>query len=599
MPTAYSYIRFSTPDQAKGDSFRRQVEMSDAYAEKHGLEIDASLRMTDLGKSAFTGKNLTEGALGAFVKEVEDGKVERGSYLLVESLDRLSRAVVPKALRLFLALVEAGITIVTLADERAYSEESLSNDMTDIIISIVIMSRAYEESQRKADRLSRSWAQKRKLIGERALTGTCPAWLKKREDWSGFDIVEERAVIVREIFQLVHDGVGHTGVTDRLNTRKEPTWTRGKKKAQGWHSSYVAKIIENRAVIGHFQPHRMENGKRVPAGDEVKNYFPALIPEPMFLSVQNRKPRPAGKCANSVSNLFTRLAFDGYHPEARMHFGDKGTSKTGKGRWTYLVSDHRRIDPTSRKIFWRYDHFETAFLRFVEGFDWGVLAGQQRSDELTKVEGEILVLESRVEESIAQIEKLVDAVALTSDPPQALLARIKSMDLEKSIQETALKQLKQKGRRLQSQEQSLNENIDDLRKLAVNAMEQTAFEPRLRLREELRRKIERIELFPFGWPNVVQTGSDPETGEPWLKLQPPDLPSSPAQLKKLGSLRKSGFWVKFANGSSTFVTCSTPSSAINTPEMNQALTATVMEFLPSGGGKNPLQAMAEFQTSES
>ena len=34
---AYSYIRFSTPEQAEGDSLRRQLEDSIAYAEEHGL----------------------------------------------------------------------------------------------------------------------------------------------------------------------------------------------------------------------------------------------------------------------------------------------------------------------------------------------------------------------------------------------------------------------------------------------------------------------------------------------------------------------------------------------------------------------------------
>jgi len=50
MPTkAYSYIRFSTPEQAKGHSIRRQEELSAAYAEEHGLELDNSLKMTDKG----------------------------------------------------------------------------------------------------------------------------------------------------------------------------------------------------------------------------------------------------------------------------------------------------------------------------------------------------------------------------------------------------------------------------------------------------------------------------------------------------------------------------------------------------------------------
>ena len=35
-PKAYSYIRFSTPEQANGDSFRRQTELSNRYAEQGG-----------------------------------------------------------------------------------------------------------------------------------------------------------------------------------------------------------------------------------------------------------------------------------------------------------------------------------------------------------------------------------------------------------------------------------------------------------------------------------------------------------------------------------------------------------------------------------
>jgi hypothetical protein len=39
-PKAYSYIRFSTPDQEKGDSLRRQEKDAEDYAKKHGLTLD-------------------------------------------------------------------------------------------------------------------------------------------------------------------------------------------------------------------------------------------------------------------------------------------------------------------------------------------------------------------------------------------------------------------------------------------------------------------------------------------------------------------------------------------------------------------------------
>ncbi len=84
---AYSYIRFSTPAQAEGDSLRRQTEKAAAFAREHGLELDEELTFEDLGLSAYKGKNRTEGALGKFIIEVDGGRIPKGSYLLVESLD--------------------------------------------------------------------------------------------------------------------------------------------------------------------------------------------------------------------------------------------------------------------------------------------------------------------------------------------------------------------------------------------------------------------------------------------------------------------------------------------------------------------------------
>ena len=57
-PYAYSYVRFSTPEQARGESFRRQIEAARAYAAKNGLVLDESFR--DEGVSAFKGKHRDE-----------------------------------------------------------------------------------------------------------------------------------------------------------------------------------------------------------------------------------------------------------------------------------------------------------------------------------------------------------------------------------------------------------------------------------------------------------------------------------------------------------------------------------------------------------
>ena len=47
-PRAYSYVRFSTPDQAKGASYERQFEMAQAYARERGLQL-AEMACTRFG----------------------------------------------------------------------------------------------------------------------------------------------------------------------------------------------------------------------------------------------------------------------------------------------------------------------------------------------------------------------------------------------------------------------------------------------------------------------------------------------------------------------------------------------------------------------
>jgi DNA invertase Pin-like site-specific DNA recombinase len=121
QPLVISYWRFSHPDQATGDSVSRQTELSEKWAAERGWRIDESI--SDPGLSAFRGKNAAEGALSVFLNLVKKARIPRGTYLLVENLDRLSRNDIRKALRLFLDIIDAGIVLVTLQDGYEYSED--------------------------------------------------------------------------------------------------------------------------------------------------------------------------------------------------------------------------------------------------------------------------------------------------------------------------------------------------------------------------------------------------------------------------------------------------------------------------------------------
>lgn len=114
-PRVYSYARFSTPEQAKGDSERRQDERATIYANKIGLPFDKALHMIDRGLSAYHGAHRKKGALGQFLKSVESGEVPKGSILVVENIDRLGREEVLDALEtIVFGLVKHDIVIQTL-----------------------------------------------------------------------------------------------------------------------------------------------------------------------------------------------------------------------------------------------------------------------------------------------------------------------------------------------------------------------------------------------------------------------------------------------------------------------------------------------------
>ncbi|SHO22284.1 Putative uncharacterized protein, partial [Moritella viscosa] len=104
MKKAYSYIRYSSPQQAKGDSFRRQLATTQAYCDKHGFKLDEELSLyKELGVSGFSGDQEN---LKRFISDCVSGKIEKGSLLIVENLDRLSRQKINIAMRQFLHLLE-------------------------------------------------------------------------------------------------------------------------------------------------------------------------------------------------------------------------------------------------------------------------------------------------------------------------------------------------------------------------------------------------------------------------------------------------------------------------------------------------------------
>lgn len=315
MTKAYSYLRFSTPEQMRGDSFRRQTAAADEYAARHGLDLDAALTFRDLGVSAYRGKNAEDGSLGAFLEAVKAGIVAPGSWLLVESLDRISRQTARKALRVLESIVDAGITVVTLADGRAYSEEALDSDPMALMLALLTFVRANEESATKARRLREAWKGKRARAADRPLTSICPAWLRLDSATGAFVVIPERAAVVARIFAMAAEGVGLHGIADTLNREGVDTFGEGKRKGDFWRRSYVLKIITSAAPVGTLVPHAMTytgDRKARTALEPIDGYFPAVVDREVWAGVQAMRQggtkAPIVRGAGEVTNLLAGLA---------------------------------------------------------------------------------------------------------------------------------------------------------------------------------------------------------------------------------------------------------------------------------------------------
>jgi DNA invertase Pin-like site-specific DNA recombinase len=289
MPTAYSYIRFSSEKQAKGDSIRRQSDMARQYIEANPtleLELDTALKLTDEGLSAYKGVAQKKGSLGAFIRLLEDGKIEKGSYLLVESLDRLSRQTPRIAFTLLNTLIDEGIVVVTLNDGKAYTKEVLDSDNgMSLIFAIMLMSRAHEESAIKADRVSKAWRQKMIRVADGVqLTRRVPFWINKEDRTK---TLPERVAVVKKIFQLSAEGMGGQRITAKLNQEGvlPPTTL-----ATKWGVSSVKKVLNSEAVLG-----------MLTTADGVKHadYYPRVISEKLwtktrFQGVSSKATRDKG-----------------------------------------------------------------------------------------------------------------------------------------------------------------------------------------------------------------------------------------------------------------------------------------------------------------
>jgi len=517
---AYSYIRFSRPEQLKGNSLRRQKKASADYAAEHNLQLDGR-SMEDLGISGYRGKNAIEGALAGFLEGVRTRKVEPGSTLMVESFDRLSRDQITEALTQFLNIINAGITVVTLMDKMSYSRESINKNPASLMMSIMIMARAHEESATKGERVGDAWAKKRRdaAAHKKPLTKLCPEWIELTDE--GYVIIPHRAEIVRRIFDEAAN-YGAVRIANMLNRENVPTWSVwktepidletgetiepespeesriGKPRGNGWHDSYVKKILMSRATLGEFQPHKIdkETRLRVPDGEPIDDYFPPVITQEQWDDAHQTTSVPRGPRTSKISNLFSGIVYDGY-TGAVMRYVDKG-HKDKPNDWRYLMSDITRLKPGTKGQSWKYAHFEQSILHKLRTINWSGLSDRQPDDQTAALRLKESELSANVQKLQGQLDRFFDAFLSDADQSEQIKAAAKSkadkIVTEIATHTDALRTIRQTLETLNADHSAMTEGIDEFRQLIADGDPNS----RARLQMEIRRRIKRIDLYRNG-----------------------------------------------------------------------------------------------------
>jgi DNA invertase Pin-like site-specific DNA recombinase len=347
--TAYSYVRFSRISQKQGRSRLRQQEGYEEWCAKHGI-IPSDDTFLDEGKSGYTGDHVgPKGQLRRFLDLVEAGKIAKGSYLVVESLDRLGRDDINDALERFLGILNAGVRIVTLMDdERVYAKPFTMND---VLSSVVVMERANNESRTKAKRSRDNWkaafeqarSPERKPVGKQVAM-----WLRLVEK-DGKKVYEPDPIhkaTVQRIFAECIAGHGFIAISKHLNADKAPAF-----RSDSWGSSSVQDVLMNRCVLGEWTP---KDG-----GGTIPDYFPQIItPQTWELSQLAMDKRRRGDYTRQTSN-FQVWQQVGYCSVcgSSMNLIQKGPAE----HYKYLMCSRKRRGLCDKAINVRYDKSEEVF----------------------------------------------------------------------------------------------------------------------------------------------------------------------------------------------------------------------------------------------
>lgn len=297
MSKLYLYSRVSSTAQVSGMGLSRQQDpkLLKKLSERFQMPFSDEV-LSDKGKSAFHGDNLEKGALGIFRDAVVSGQIPKGSILVVDNLDRLSRRVTNEAMELFLSILNNGCNIYSVLGDH-YIERGSPHMQTDLIRVIIEFERAHRESKVKSDRQKSNLQQQvdKYLKGEDVIISISrPHWISREGDKL---VLNEHSKTFRKAIKLYLGGKGVHAICNALAgegmTITDHLLTRG---------------LKNPALYGMATVNNIE----------LPNYYPALISRDEYYQIintmkTNQRPKGTKEVTRFVTgNRITKCGECGY-----------------------------------------------------------------------------------------------------------------------------------------------------------------------------------------------------------------------------------------------------------------------------------------------
>jgi DNA invertase Pin-like site-specific DNA recombinase len=465
--TAISYLRFSSSKQKKGASYDRQLEATENYCAINNLILIDKIE--DKGVSGWNEDNLEEtAALGKLLNLIKSGKIKKGTTLIVENLDRITRTNLNKAVNLVTGILESGIEIVTTMDGKRYQKNSAA---TELMIAIIYLTRGNDESEIKSKRVKQAWVKKRQMINEGKFVKLTqhPNWLKI-ENYQ-YIKNEDATKLVRRIFEMYTSGIGGNSIANQLNKEQAQPFSRTGKK---FTFSSIERLLKNPAVIGRCEV----------VSPPKENYYPKIISESTWYQAQSMREKnnhyKGTRNDSDKINFLGGLVFckECSNSLVRYSCGIKNQ------RYHYLVCSSAKYG-SHKMVLFNYQKIQETFIMaiFKCNFFNAFLDSKRHTIDNKNIEalnGKLIEIQSR-------INNVCDAIEETKS--KDLKLRLNDLQLKKSEIETEII-----AQNKLSSDQQFNFSTQELfLKTVLQDIDDNVF--RIRLRSFLRSIIESIVIW--------------------------------------------------------------------------------------------------------